>query len=108
MALLEVEDLRVEIKTGRGTLNAVRGIDLKVERGETVCLVGESGCGKSITSLAVMGLLPGAARRRAARLAFNGEDLAKANKARDKPANSDQESARYGKPASSAKRTHPR
>jgi peptide/nickel transport system ATP-binding protein len=82
MSLLEVEDLRVEIRTGRGVLNAVRGISLTVERGETVCLVGESGCGKSITSLAVMGLLPGAARRRAARLAFDGEDLASASKAR--------------------------
>jgi peptide/nickel transport system ATP-binding protein len=82
MALLEVENLRVDIPTGRGVVRAVRGLTLSVERGETVCLVGESGCGKSITSLAIMGLLPPAARRSAARLAFGGEDLATAGRGR--------------------------
>ena len=56
-------------------LQAVRGIDLQVNRGEMLCLVGESGCGKSMTSLALMGLLPAKARRSADRLAFCGEDL---------------------------------
>ena len=73
--LLEVKGLSVDIRTPIGKLQAVRDISFGVARGETVCLVGESGCGKSITSLAVMGLLPRAARAHAARLAFDGLDL---------------------------------
>ena len=66
-ALLEVEQL--EVGFGSRT-SAVRGTSLTVERGETHCLVGESGCGKSVTALAVMNLLArgGRRRRRAARL----------------------------------------
>ena len=73
--LLEVQDLTVDIKTPSGNLEAVRGNTFSVDRGETVCLVGESGCGKSITSLSVMGLLPRSAVSRAKRLAFDGIDL---------------------------------
>ncbi len=68
---LEIEGLRV----GFGKLEAVRGISLSVARGETHCLVGKSGCGKSISALAVMGLLPRGARRGAQRIAFAGEDI---------------------------------
>jgi len=53
----------------------VRGASFTVERGETHCLVGESGCGKSVTALAVMNLLARGARRSAERMAFEGEDL---------------------------------
>ena len=53
-ALLEIEDLEV---TFGGRTAAVRGASLRVEKGETHCLVGESGCGKSVTALAVMSLL---------------------------------------------------
>jgi peptide/nickel transport system ATP-binding protein len=74
-ALLAVEALRVDIPTPSGQLHAVRGVDLALDAGETLCVVGESGCGKSITALALMGLLPPTARRRAARLEFAGEDL---------------------------------
>ncbi|MDB5878403.1 MAG: transporter ATP-binding protein, partial [Variovorax sp.] len=56
--LLDVKNLRVDLPTERGMLHAVRGIDFHVNRGEMLCLVGESGCGKSMTSLALMGLLP--------------------------------------------------
>jgi peptide/nickel transport system ATP-binding protein len=70
--LLEVEDLRVHF--GGGT-RAVRGVSLSVERGETHCLVGESGCGKSVTALAVMSLLARGAVRSANRLAFDGQDM---------------------------------
>jgi peptide/nickel transport system ATP-binding protein len=69
--LLEVEDLRVSF----GPTAAVRGASIAVERGETHCLVGESGCGKSVTALAIMNLLARGGRRSAARLAFEGEDL---------------------------------
>ncbi len=76
--VLDVQGLSVDIATPRGTLHAVRDISFQVRRGETLCIVGESGCGKSMTSLAIMGLLPQAARRSARRLSFLGEDLAKA------------------------------
>jgi peptide/nickel transport system ATP-binding protein len=75
--LLEVEDLRVEIATAAGTLHAVRGVSFAIEKGETLCLVGESGCGKSMTALAIMDLLPRQARRRARHLRFEGRDVAK-------------------------------
>jgi peptide/nickel transport system ATP-binding protein len=78
LALLEVEGLTVDIATPRGTLHAVRDVSFQIERGETLCLVGESGCGKSMTAFALMGLLPGTATRRARRLAFEGEDLTRA------------------------------
>ncbi len=78
--ILEVDGLNVDISTPRGTLHAVRDISFSVKRGETLCLVGESGCGKSMTSLAIMDLLPKAAKRNARRLAFAGQDLSKASK----------------------------
>ncbi|MBL8697577.1 MAG: ABC transporter ATP-binding protein [Alphaproteobacteria bacterium] len=71
-ALLEVRDLRVSF----GSVAAVRGASLDVRKGETHCLVGESGCGKSVTALAVMGLLARGAVRTAGRLAFDGADIA--------------------------------
>jgi peptide/nickel transport system ATP-binding protein len=73
--VLDVDNLTVDIPTSAGLLHAVRGISFQIERGETLGLVGESGCGKSMTSLAVMDLLPRQAKRRAARLALQGEDL---------------------------------
>ena len=56
MALLEIEDLRVRFRTRDGIVNAVDGVSLSVERGQTLGLVGESGSGKSVTALTVMGL----------------------------------------------------
>ena len=56
--LLEVRGLRTYFHTDRGLFRAVDGIDFSVDRGKTVGLVGESGCGKSVTSLSVMGLVP--------------------------------------------------
>jgi peptide/nickel transport system ATP-binding protein len=78
-AILEIDGLSVDIATPRGPLHAVRELSFKVEKGKTLCLVGESGCGKSMTSLAIMDLLPKAAKKSARRLAFAGEDLAKAS-----------------------------
>ncbi|MGO4674234.1 ABC transporter ATP-binding protein [Bosea sp. 2YAB26] len=76
--ILDVDGLTVDIATPRGPLHAVRDLSFKVERGKTLCLVGESGCGKSMTSLAIMDLLPKAAKRSARKLGFAGEDLARA------------------------------
>jgi peptide/nickel transport system ATP-binding protein len=62
MPLLEVRDLSIELQTHRGPARAVRGASFTLERGDTLGLVGESGCGKSITAMALMGLLPENAR----------------------------------------------
>jgi peptide/nickel transport system ATP-binding protein/oligopeptide transport system ATP-binding protein len=56
--LLEVRDLKTHFNTDRGLFRAVDGISFTVDRGQTVGLVGESGCGKSVTSLSIMGLVP--------------------------------------------------
>ncbi len=61
MTLLEVSDLRVRLRTPRGPADAVRGVGFTIERGQTLGLIGESGCGKSITALALMGLAPDSA-----------------------------------------------
>jgi peptide/nickel transport system ATP-binding protein len=81
-AVLDVRNLSVDMATPRGPLRAVRDVSFQVRRGETLCIVGESGCGKSITSLAVMSLLPAVAHRRASKLALLGEDLLQASSKR--------------------------
>ncbi|WP_328800476.1 ABC transporter ATP-binding protein [Paenibacillus sp. LX16] len=74
--LLEVTNLRTEFKTGAGTIRAVDGVDLSVGKGETLGIVGESGCGKSITSLSIMQLLPkGLGKVVAGEVRFNGENM---------------------------------
>jgi oligopeptide/dipeptide ABC transporter ATP-binding protein len=73
--LLEVEDLRVEFWTGRGTVHAVNGISFDIAAGETLGIVGESGCGKSVTSLALLGILPRAGRVSTGRALFAGREL---------------------------------
>jgi ABC-type dipeptide/oligopeptide/nickel transport system ATPase component len=75
LSLLSVEDLRVEFWTERGTVHAVNGVGFDVAAGETLGIVGESGCGKSVTSLAVMGILPRAGRVKSGRAVFDGRDL---------------------------------
>jgi len=56
--LLEVRDLQIEFNTDTGSFKAVDGVSFKVNRGTTLGIVGESGCGKSVTSLGIMGLIP--------------------------------------------------
>jgi peptide/nickel transport system ATP-binding protein len=74
--LLEVQDLHVRFETSRGTVNAVNGISYNVNRGETVAIVGESGCGKSVSSLAIMRLLArNTARIPSGRILFEGRNL---------------------------------
>ncbi|MGP6085469.1 ABC transporter ATP-binding protein [Antarctobacter jejuensis] len=74
--ILDIRNLRVSIPTDRSLLNAVRGVDLSLKKGETLCVVGESGCGKSLTATAIMGLLPRHARQTADRFALMGQDYA--------------------------------
>ncbi|MFK8139266.1 MAG: ATP-binding cassette domain-containing protein, partial [Bdellovibrionales bacterium] len=56
--VLKVNDLNVEFDTYGGIVQAVRGVDFEVERGKTLGIVGESGCGKSVTMQSIMGLIP--------------------------------------------------
>ena len=74
-SLLDVRGLKVEIQTPGGLLHPVRGVDFSVAPGETLAIVGESGCGKSLTALAVMGLLPRTARLAAEHIALRGDSL---------------------------------
>ena len=75
MALVEIEDLRVEFGAETAPVVAVDGIDLALDVGEVVGCVGESGSGKSVTALALMGLVEFPGRVRARRLTFAGRDL---------------------------------
>ena len=78
-ALLEIDSLEVNFHTGEGIIRAVDGVSLRVRRGETVCIVGESGCGKSMTAMAIMGLLATQAAGQGhfvnGRILFEGRDL---------------------------------
>ena len=74
--LLAVEDLAVTFRTPEGLIHAVNRVDLRVDDGEIVGLVGESGCGKSVTALAILGLVPiPPGRFDSGTIRFRGEDL---------------------------------
>ena len=81
--LLEVEDLSVEISTRRGTARVVDHLSFSVPAGETFAVVGESGCGKSMTALAIMGLVPGPEGRvTSGSIRLEGENLLSASDSR--------------------------
>ena len=74
--VLDVEDLRVEFTTYGGSVQAVRGASFQLYKGETLAIVGESGCGKSVTSNAIMGLVPQPPGKVTARkIIFKGKDF---------------------------------
>jgi len=77
MALLEVENLKTYFASRRGDVHAVDGITFSVERGKTLGIVGESGCGKSVTALSIMGLLAQNARIVEGSVRFEGRELTK-------------------------------
>jgi peptide/nickel transport system ATP-binding protein/oligopeptide transport system ATP-binding protein len=82
-ALLEIEDLRVTFRTRAGQVTALDSVSIDVNAGETLGIVGESGCGKSITALAVMGLIPSPPGKLAGgAIRLDGEDLTRASAAR--------------------------
>lgn len=73
--LLDVSDLRVIFHTYRGTIKALNGVELWLNRGERLGVVGESGCGKSVTSLALMQLIQQPGEITGGRIMFDGRDL---------------------------------
>ena len=75
MALLEVENLRVHFRTPDGINRAVDGLSFHVNEGETLAIVGESGCGKSVTSMSLLRLLPEPPAKVAGRIRFQQRDL---------------------------------
>ena len=74
MALLAVQNLSVQLQTQRGPAKAVRELSFSLEKGQTLGLIGESGCGKSITAMALMGLLPERSLTSGS-IAFDGQEL---------------------------------
>ncbi|HJP74016.1 MAG TPA: ABC transporter ATP-binding protein [Pseudonocardiaceae bacterium] len=76
MTILDVQDLRTEIAVSNGAVHAVDGVSFSVDRGELLGVVGESGCGKTMTALSIMRLLPAGGRIAGGRVLLGGEDLA--------------------------------
>ncbi|MCA8923410.1 MAG: ABC transporter ATP-binding protein [Planctomycetes bacterium] len=80
--LLELRDLRTYFDTDRGTVKAVDGVDLSIEKGKTLGIVGESGCGKSVTAYSIMRLIPDPPGRIAGgQILFDGKDIASLDEA---------------------------
>ncbi|MBK5229414.1 MAG: ABC transporter ATP-binding protein, partial [Actinobacteria bacterium] len=77
MSLLSVRDLEVRFSTRKSTIYAVNRISFDLEPGETLGIVGESGCGKSVSALAMLGILPKAGRAVGGNVDFQGVDLLK-------------------------------
>ncbi len=75
--LLQVEDLHTQFFTSRGVVRAVDGVSLHIDAGETLGVVGESGCGKTITALSILRLVPDPGKIISGRILFRGEDVAK-------------------------------
>lgn len=75
--LISVKDLEVRFSSRRGSVHAVNGVSFDLDAGETLGIVGESGCGKSVTSLAMLGILPRQAQVPAGEVMFGGRDLLK-------------------------------
>nr|WP_301334571.1 ABC transporter ATP-binding protein [Variovorax dokdonensis] len=81
--LLQVDDVRVEFNTRRGRAMVLNGVSFEARAGETLCIVGESGCGKSMTALTVLGLVPQPPGRvSGGRVLFGDEDLLQASSER--------------------------
>lgn len=75
--MIQVKDLRVNFRAWAGTVQAVRGVNFELKKGETLAIVGESGSGKSVTTKAILGILPSNARITSGEILYNGKDLTK-------------------------------
>ncbi len=98
--LLDVRGLKTHFHTREGDVKAVDEVDFTVDRGEVLGLVGESGCGKSVTSLSILGLLPHPGRVVAGKVLFDGQDLTKMSGERLRDLRGDQISMIFQQPAS--------
>nr|WP_239582683.1 ABC transporter ATP-binding protein [Bacillus tianshenii] len=78
--MLEVKDLQTHFKTENGVIPSVDGVSFSIKKGETIAVVGESGCGKSVTSLSIMGLIGATGSIEAGSILFEGKDLTKLSK----------------------------
>ena len=101
-SLLDVRDLRTAFATDAGTFNAVDGVSFSLEPGRTLGIVGESGCGKSVTALSIMGLIASPPGRIAAgEILFEGEDLLRLSPARMRDVRGDRISMIFQEPMTS-------
>ena len=75
MAILEIENLQTHFRTPDGINRAVDGVSFHVEAGETLAVVGESGCGKSVTAMSILRLIPEPPGKIAGSIRFNGKNL---------------------------------
>jgi oligopeptide/dipeptide ABC transporter ATP-binding protein len=80
--LLEVLELETRFDTKAGTVRSVDKVSFRIDKGELLCLVGESGCGKSVTALSIMGLISEPGRIVGGKIIYKGEDLTKAPQSR--------------------------
>lgn len=78
--LLEVQNLETTFKQRKSTIHAVNGVSFSLRKGEMLGVVGESGCGKSVSMLSILNLLPPAAVIKNGQIFFNGQDIRKMNK----------------------------
>ena len=100
-ALLEIRGLKTSFSTDAGAFNAVDGVSLTLEPGRTLGLVGESGCGKSVTALSILGLISKPGRITAGEILFEGEDLLKLPPARLRAVRGDRISMIFQEPMTS-------
>ena len=100
-ALLEVRQLRTSFQGEQGEVRAVDGVSLRLERGRTLGIVGESGCGKSVTALSIMGLVPSPGRIAGGEVRFDGVDLLKVTAAQLRDLRGDQLSMIFQEPMTS-------
>jgi oligopeptide/dipeptide ABC transporter ATP-binding protein len=73
--IVKIEDLHIEFSTPRGVVHAVDGINIEIKKGQIYGIVGESGCGKTVTGKAILQLVPSPGKIRGGQILFHGEDL---------------------------------
>jgi peptide/nickel transport system ATP-binding protein len=106
VALLQIEDLRTEIQLKNGVVHAVDGVTLHVDEGETLGVVGESGCGKTMTALSIMGLLPNGGRIAAGSIKLAGREITNLSPAEIRKIRGDEIGMIFQDPLSSLNPTH--
>jgi peptide/nickel transport system ATP-binding protein len=106
VALLQIEDLRTHIQLKDSVVHAVDGVTLHVNEGETLGVVGESGCGKTMTALSIMNLLPGGGHIVGGSITLSGRDLTKLDAAAMRKVRGDEVGMIFQDPLSSLNPTH--